>query len=517
MNRPDSGRRTIASPFYSGRPARRIARSLGVLAVIAVGLPRTLGAAKAADDLALSIDNDYLMLSKGTFVCGDDSLKHVTRYVINGTFFSNLYVSPQFPCGGTLQIDPGAAGTPRLNPQATLVFNGGYLFLDAGEAAAVEQVKQIQFLSGTSEIRLDSGENARGSASLRATDIAGSLARQQGATVMVGGSERNMRNGFDKVLGTADKLQFAGGMDKHLKGAGGAPGSATRSIIPWMTGGSYLQPGAGGLVTYDPETGVRCLAAGEYDKKLTGTPDRNVWTDNVTLGERKNQTINALVFKPYYGMEIGAGSTLTVTSGCVQFYGPSTSAIGFHPHKKNWHDIAGTLNFGPAEGILWTCFEGKIGPNIVGAVITGSGGLTITGSNTINLINANTYTGKTCVASGVLQIGEAFPTDARLGNGDVEIAAGATLRIKSNITNGIADTATVTLLHAGRSFYGVMDLEKGVNETVGGLVLDGKPQPEGTYGSNTSAAAHRLDNYFTGPGILTVTSQKIAPEPAANR
>jgi autotransporter-associated beta strand protein len=516
QSEPVLEQRTVVFPSHPGRAARRVAASsrriavpLVLLSVMAVGLPHAL-AADAGDDVVPG--KDSLTVSKGTYVCGDDSLKAVSRYVINGTFFSNLYVSPKFPCGGTLHIDPGAAGATRLNPQATLVFNGGYLFLDASEAAAVEQVRQIQFQSGMSEIRLDSGENAGGGASLHATDASDSVTRQQGAAVMIAGSERYARKGFDTVLGTSDKLQFAGSMDKYLKGGGGAAGSMNRSIIPWMIGGTYLQPGVGGLVTYDPSTGVRCLASGEYDKKLIGTSDRNVMTDNCTLGDHKTQTINALIFRPYYGMGLGAGSTLKITSGFLQMAGSSLSgpsgpsALGFHPHERNWRATAGTLDFGSAEGVIWSDFEGRFGPNLIGAVIAGSGGLTVAGSNTLILLNANTYTGKTCVASGILQIGEFFPTEARLGGGDVDVAAGATLRIKSNIVNGIADTATVTLLRAGKSFYGMMDLEGGVKETVGGLVLDGKAQPDGAYGSNTSAAEHKLDNYFTGSGILVVRS-----------
>src|SRR6185436_7815321 len=104
----------------------------------------------------------------------------------------------------------------------------------------------------------------------------------------------------------------------------------------------------------------------------------------------------------------------------------------------------GTIDFGTAEGVIWTCFEPEWGPNVIGPVLAGSGGLTIAGSNTLILHGANTYTGTTCVSDGVLQIGDVFPTKARLGAGDVEIAAGAVLRIKSNVTDAISDSATIT-------------------------------------------------------------------------
>ena len=48
-----------------------------------------------------------------------------------------------------------------------------------------------------------------------------------------------------------------------------------------------------------------------------------------------------------------------------------------------------------------------------------------------------------------------------------------------------------------------------MNELVGGLLLGFVPQGPGTYGSSTSIADIRDDEYFKGDGLLTVV-----PEPA---
>jgi hypothetical protein len=85
-----------------------------------------------------------------------------------------------------------------------------------------------------------------------------------------------------------------------------------------------------------------------------------------------------------------------------------------------------------------------------------------------------------------------------LGTGDVDVVSG-TLYISAGDT--IADRAH--LASTGRIF-----LASGVYEVVGGLSLDGVEQPIGTYGSSTSAAANRYDQYFSGPGVLSVI-----PEP----
>ena len=481
----------------------------------------------AADTTDLVRTADSLAISNGSQACSDDSLKALTRLTVAGTIFSNQFVSPRFPCGGTLQIGartPAATALPdRLNHDATLVFSGGYLFyagqgLDdrvfhPGETAVVEQVRQLQFLSGMSELRIENGNDVSRSTTLLANDPTDGVLRQPGATVVISGDEKRskagnntaagVQPGFSTTLGAAERLVVASGMAKHLKGAGGAAGTTNRSIIPWMTIGSYQHPGMGGVATYDPEAGVRCLSISEYDRKILGTPDRNVWAESLELGENKTQTVNALVFIPYYSSQIGAGSTLTITSGFLQFGQRGPSAIGSHPQGGDYLST-GTIDFGAAEGVIWTCFEAEWGPNVIGPVIAGSGGLTIAGSNTLILQAANTYTGTTCVGDGVLQIGDAQPTRARLGAGDVHIAAGAMLRIKGNVVDAISDRATVTLLAAGTAFAGVMDLEAGVDEAVAGLVVDGKAQAPGTYGSTASAAAHKLDRYFSGSGVLTV-------------
>ncbi len=451
---------------------------------------------------------DALIINKGTYACADDSLKPFSSYAIAGTFFSNLYVSPKFPCGGALTITGGT----RLNPAATLAFQGGYLFLDGSKGAVAETVAQIQFLSGTSEIRLENG-----SAGLSSSDSLHGLVRRQGATAMIGGEGRGAfdihKAGYDTALGATGTLRFGGGMAGQLKGGGGAQGSTNQSIIPWMTVGTYLNPGVSGMATYDPGKGVRGLQFSEYDTKLQGAPDRNVWVENATLGKGVSQTVNAMVFRPYYGMELGAGSTLTITSGFLQFLGSGLSgpagpsAIGFHPHKEDWLAVAGTIDFGAAEGVVWSNFDGKLGVNIIGAVINGSGGVTFSGTNTLILLAANTYTGRTTVCSGVLQLGDAIPNQARLGKGDLLIAAGGTLRIAANVVHGLAESATVTLMHAGSSFYGVIELEAGTHESVGGLIIDGKGQAPGTYGGADSAATRKLERYFAGAGVLTVTAQ----------
>jgi MYXO-CTERM domain-containing protein len=103
-----------------------------------------------------------------------------------------------------------------------------------------------------------------------------------------------------------------------------------------------------------------------------------------------------------------------------------------------------------------------------------------------------------------------------LGTGNVTVTGNATLlEIESGVVDAIADAATVSLAGggaAGVADLGYMLLDSGVNETVGSLLLNGVSQLGGTYGSSSSGATFQNDEYFSGPGVLTVAS---TPEPGA--
>ena len=157
-------------------------------------------------------------------------------------------------------------------------------------------------------------------------------------------------------------------------------------------------------------------------------------------------------------------------------------------------------------------------------VIGGIGMLLFTapGSNAdlgkLVLGNDNSYSGGTLVRGGLLTLGA---PSADFGGGDVTILSGnamfsgasARLQLPVGILNAIADTATLSL--AGGNIGGVADdgfaeLQAGINEIIGGLMLGGVPQGPGTYGSTLSAALFQNDEYFSGTGIVTVV-----PEPGA--
>ncbi len=163
-----------------------------------------------------------------------------------------------------------------------------------------------------------------------------------------------------------------------------------------------------------------------------------------------------------------------------------------------------------------------VGAMTFSGVVSGPGKLTLTGAGgsadqgTLFLTNTNTYGGGTLVAGGIVSV--TLP-GSTLGTGDVEVndatatAAFARLSIAAGVLNAIADSASLKLLGGGAAAtadenYAI--LGTGVNETVNALYLGGVQVPAGTYGSSTSPATNKLNEYFSGDGIITVT----VPEPA---
>ena len=163
---------------------------------------------------------------------------------------------------------------------------------------------------------------------------------------------------------------------------------------------------------------------------------------------------------------------------------------------------------------------------VIGDSITGVGKMTKIGAGPMRVTNTNTYQGGTTVDVGSLAVGNAdainngfgfYPATAgTLGSGNVTVNSTATqLEIESGVVNAISDTALVSLAGggtAGIADAGFMLLDSGVNETVGGLLLNGVSQPNGTYGSSASGAMFTNDEFFSGTGLLTVAA---APEPGA--
>ncbi len=95
------------------------------------------------------------------------------------------------------------------------------------------------------------------------------------------------------------------------------------------------------------------------------------------------------------------------------------------------------------------------------------------------------------------------------GKGDVTVNEFARLILAARgpAADMIADTAALRLTRTDKGGT-VVELRAGVQETVGALFFNLVPQAPGTWGSGASSAQHKNDEFFAGPGVLTVLPAK---------
>ena len=226
-----------------------------------------------------------------------------------------------------------------------------------------------------------------------------------------------------------------------LVGGGGAEGSTTASIIPWVRGhgGGHFHFAAG-FLTYASGEGFRELAK---EREYVQDPNASKPNDNVriatgetTLSESK--TINSLFFDPpadlgtKNGLDLG-GNTITVTSGAI--------SAASEAYVSN-----GTLTTGSDRPLIIN------GPIFMNANLAGTGGLIYFGGRYPDLrlgSNENTLTGDYVVVNGAIR------------SGDVEnIPDSVTVRLRedadlivdgSESISGLAGTGCVRFATAGRS------------------------------------------------------------------
>lgn len=368
---------------------------------------------------------------------------------------ATLSSSAVFLNGGTnvaLNVTNNATtdDTP-INRIASLSLSGGEFKVTAPAGFRTREVISGAVTIGSGHSIITADANNR-----RTVIEAASLSRSAGGFTLFRGDALGASAANAGGTSTESNIVFTSAPGSTLfAGGGGATGSAQISILPWAVGDSPGSWGSG-FVTYDAgadgvggtadDRGIRLLStATEYAPTVSGaaTGDNVRIAANDTLAAGTAKTVNSLLVAgggtgggP--ALTLGAGSTLTVSSGALLLAGtPNAGIVG-----------SGTVNFGSAtEAFITATNTGdtkEFAANLQGAANTYkygdatldiSGVISDNGSTATSLIAAqgrltlsnpaNTYSGTTTVERGRLQLAaSAMDGSGSLGTSNTPIILG---------------------------------------------------------------------------------------------
>ncbi|MEO7098238.1 MAG: autotransporter-associated beta strand repeat-containing protein [Luteolibacter sp.] len=261
----------------------------------------------------------------------------------------------------------------------------------------------------------------------------------------------------------------------------------------------------GGNGTYNQSGGTVNAATGGGQTVLSsftgGTSTLNVSggtfnaTNDLFVGEGGNGTLNVSgtgtvttgEFASVRVAQAGGAGVVNLNGGTLQTSGVakgggSSAVVNFNGgtlKASAYQSVSGlTHAYVKAGGAVIDTngFDGWVGQDLEGDIVSTGGGLTKNGAGTLTLAGANTYTGNTKVNAGTLSINSACLADSA----DVTIAAGATL-----------------------------NLDHGDTDTIGSLIIAGAPVAfpalyRASDANGGSAPGTPLDS-LTGTGKLQVT------------
>jgi fibronectin-binding autotransporter adhesin len=265
--------------------------------------------------------------------------------------------------GGTLVIDNSSSSTgnlaDRVNDAAAVDMRSGVISFRAASTGSTETLGATR-VAGYSIIEARGGSAGAGALTLS------SLERVDRGVLLVRG--QNLGNNAATNHGNL----FVGGAAPAMVGGGGAAGSSTLSIVPWMVGSYSTTSSTGNVntfVTYDPATGLRPLnTATEFASVLGGNASDNVMLTAPTVNDA-TVTVNALALQTN---SLTGSGTINVSSGAMLYAGTQTATITNH------------LNFGSAEGLYTSNSTLTISGNL-----TGSNGFTKSGQFPLQLSGDN--------------------------------------------------------------------------------------------------------------------------------
>jgi autotransporter-associated beta strand protein len=341
-----------------------------------------------------------------------------------------------------------------------------------------------------------------------------------GVAVMNLGTEA----GGTAVVSALNTTAAQGGIDFMDQGGTAGQGILNLNSGTLQLAGPMYRNNTGGYAAVNWNGGT--LKAGgnmALANAANGFPAASVYNNGVVIDSQSYTVTSVLkMVQPAGNGVYPVGGTLLIASGGGSGYlGMPYVAVTNTGAGSNLMAIA-TLSGGVVTGVSITCpGQGYSAGDVVGFVFKGggattsadpfiytltasdlaantSGGLTKLGTGTLSISTNNTFVGPVSIAAGTLDA----KYDGALGNGNVNVAGGATLIMDSGLTNGymsvganlvLASTAVANLNFSGQS-------------SINGLSLNGGATyvAPGTYGSSSSGAANVDDTHFQGSGVLEV-------------
>lgn len=248
-------------------------------------------------------------------------------------------------------------------------------------------------------------------------------------------------------------------------------GISSGGVVTSGGDGNHLDVFSGGTLNLDNSSGaITTVQTGSSAIVLTGT------NSSFNLGDGTSISTASVGGSAVF--DLGAG--LVNARGVVLNTADSSLNIN---SGRLMTSISANLVSGPGQVVLNgpAYFQSDVDV-IISSAINGIGDLHKEGTGRLQLTSlSNTYTGDTYVDAGTLELQNAFLDDAS----DVYLTGGATLDLNTAFAS----------------------------DTIAALYFDGIAQAIGTWGSTSSNATFTNDSFFSGTGMLNITSLGSGPAP----